>query len=53
MMRNIISATMIPMAVKSTGTFSVIKRYKVRIKIADTIQTDMASPKLLGMLQDK
>jgi hypothetical protein len=36
--RLIISNTMIPMAVKSTGTFSVISKYRVMIKIVDTIQ---------------
>jgi len=36
--RLIISTTMIPMAVRSTGTFSVMSKYKVTSKIADTIQ---------------
>ncbi len=32
------STAMIPMAVKSTGIFSLISKYKVIIKIADTSQ---------------
>jgi len=36
--RLIISIAMIPMAVKSTGIFSLISKYKVIIKIADTSQ---------------
>jgi hypothetical protein len=42
--RLITSATIIPMAVKSTETFSEISKYRVTIKIAEIIQTVIAFP---------
>jgi hypothetical protein len=41
-----IKTTMTPMAVRSTGSLSVISRIKVMMRIPVTIQTIMGSPRL-------
>jgi hypothetical protein len=48
----VINATMTPMAVRSTGSFSVMSRIRVRRRIAVTIQRAMVAPKSTKVYND-